>query len=192
MKKDLKGRIALIVAVLVVFIYGIFGVPAGLSGSALLQSITKRIHLGLDLQGGAHLILQVVVKEAVSAETDSALGRIQQALKTANLTYSQVIKPDPLKPDGTGRPEVIRIEGIAPGKSSDVRSLLDSKFSNEYDVASGSGERGHSHDEAARRAGSREEDRRAGNRDHPRSRRYLGRVRAGDSGVWPGRQPDSG
>ncbi len=136
MKKDLKGRIALIVAVLVVFIYGIFGVPAGLSGSALLQSITKRIHLGLDLQGGAHLILQVVVKEAVSAETDSALGRIQQALKTANLTYSQVIKPDPLKPDGTGRPEVIRIEGIAPGKSSDVSSLLDSKFSNEYDVAS--------------------------------------------------------
>jgi len=137
MKKDLKGRIALIIAVLVVFIYGIFGVPAGLSGSALLQSITKRIHLGLDLQGGAHLILQVVVKEAVSEETDSALGRIQQALKAANLTYSQVIKPDPLKTDGTGRPEVIRVEGIAPGKSSDVNSLLDSKFSNEYDIASG-------------------------------------------------------
>jgi preprotein translocase subunit SecD len=138
MKKDLKGRIALIVAVLVVFIYGIFGVPAGVSGSALLQSITKRIHLGLDLQGGAHLILQVVVKEAVSAETDSALGRIQQDLKTANLTYSQVIKPDPLKSDGTGRPEVIRIEGIAAGKSNDARSLLDSKFSNEYDVTGGS------------------------------------------------------
>ncbi len=138
MKKDLKGRIALIVAVLVVFIYGIFGVPAGLSGSALLQSITKRIHLGLDLQGGAHLILQVVVKEAVSAETDSALGRIQQDLKTANLTYSQVIKPDPLKSDGTGRPEVIRIEGVAAGKSNDARSLLDSKFSNEYDVTGGS------------------------------------------------------
>lgn len=137
MKKDLKGRIALIIAVLVVFIYGIFGVPAGLTGSALLQSITKRIHLGLDLQGGAHLILQVVVKEAVSEETDSTLGRIQQALKTANLTYSQVIKPDPLKSDGTGRPELIRIEGIAPGKSSDVSSLLDSKFSNEYDIASG-------------------------------------------------------
>jgi len=138
MKKDLKGRIALIVAVLVVFIYGIFGVPSGFSGSALLASITKRIHLGLDLQGGAHLILQVVVKEAVSAETDSALGRIQQAMKTANLTYSQVIKPDPLKSDGTGRPEVIRIEGIAQGKSSDARSLLDSKFSNEYDISGGS------------------------------------------------------
>jgi preprotein translocase subunit SecD len=138
MKKNLNGRIALIVAVLVVFIYGIFGVPSGLSGNSLLQGVTKRIHLGLDLQGGAHLILQVVVKEAVSAETDSTVGRIQQALKAANLTYSQVIKPEPLKTDGTGRPEVIRIEGIAPGKSSDVRSLLDSKFSNEYDITGGS------------------------------------------------------
>ena len=138
MKKNLNGRIALIVAVLIVFVYGIIGVPSGLSGKALLQGMTKRIHLGLDLQGGAHLILQVVVKEAVSAETDSTVGRIQQALKTANLTYSQVIKPDPLKTDGTGRPEVIRIEGIAPGKSSDARSLIDSKFSNEYDLTGGS------------------------------------------------------
>jgi preprotein translocase subunit SecD len=132
MKKNLNGRIALIVAVLVIFIYGIFGLPDGLTGKALLASITKRIHLGLDLQGGAHLILQVVVSEAVSAETDSALGRIQQSLKTANIPYSQVIKPDPTKPT------VIRIEGITPAKVNDGRSLLDSKYSNEYDITGGS------------------------------------------------------
>jgi preprotein translocase subunit SecD len=134
MKKNLNGRIALIVAVLVIFIYGIFGVPSGVTGSALLASITKRIHLGLDLQGGAHLILQVVVSEAVSAETDSAVGRVQQTLKTANIGFSQVYKPDPAKPT------VIRIEGIAAGKSSDVRSLLDSKYSNEYDFTGGGSE----------------------------------------------------
>jgi len=132
MKKNLKGRIALIVAVLVVFIYGIFGVPSGFNGKGLLDGVTKRIHLGLDLRGGAHLILQVVVSEAVSAETDSALARIQQDLKAANLTYSQVIKPDPAKP------QIVRIEGTAPGKANDVRSLLDSKFANEYDVSGGS------------------------------------------------------
>jgi preprotein translocase subunit SecD len=131
MKKNLKGRIALIIAVLVIFIYGIFGTPSGLSGSALLGSITKRIHLGLDLQGGAHLILQVQVIEAVSAETDDAAGRIQQDLKAAKLTYSQVIKPDPKKP------ETIAVQGIAPGKATDVRSILDSKYSNEYDVSGG-------------------------------------------------------
>ena len=138
MKKNLKGRIALIVAVLVIFIYGIFGTPSGVSGNALMESMTKRIHLGLDLRGGAHLILQVVVKEAVSAETDNTMGRIQQNLRAANIPFSQVIKPDPLKQDGTGRPDVIRIEGVAPGKTNDVRSLLDSKYSNEYDVTGGS------------------------------------------------------
>jgi preprotein translocase subunit SecD len=134
MKKNLNGRIALIVAVLVIFIYGIFGLPSGVTGNALLASITKRIHLGLDLQGGAHLILQVVVSEAVSAETDSAVGRIQQTLKTANIGFSQIYKSDPTKPT------VIRIEGIAAGKSSDVRSLLDSKYSNEYDFTGGGSE----------------------------------------------------
>ena len=98
MKKNLKNKIALIVAVLLVCLYGIFGMPSGVSGNALLDAMTKRIHLGLDLRGGAHLILQVVVSEAVNAETDNTVARIQQDLKTANLTFSQVYKPDPNKP----------------------------------------------------------------------------------------------
>ena len=131
MKKNLKGRIALIIAVLVIFIYGIFGMPSGFSGKALMESMTKRIHLGLDLRGGAHLILKVVVSEAVSAETDSTSGLVSQALKAANIPFSQVIKPDPAKP------ELIRVEGVAASKSSDARSLLDSKFSSEYDLSGG-------------------------------------------------------
>jgi preprotein translocase subunit SecD len=132
MKKNLNSRIALIVAVLVVFIYGIFGMPSGFSGKALLDGLTKRIHLGLDLQGGAHLILQVQVIEAVSAETDDTAGQIQQAMKTASLTFSQVIKPDPVK-----RPELIQVQGTQQTKANDIRSLFDSKYSNEYDISGG-------------------------------------------------------
>ncbi|MGB6192781.1 MAG: protein translocase subunit SecD [Terracidiphilus sp.] len=132
MKKNLKGRIALIVAVLVVFVYGIFGIPSGLTGKALMEGITKRIHLGLDLRGGAHLILQVVVSEAVSAETDNLVGRVQQTLKAANIPYSQVIKPDPKQP------QIVRVDGVPTTKSSDARSLLDSKFATEYDLTGGS------------------------------------------------------
>ncbi len=134
MKKNLNSKIAAIVAVLVIFVYGIFGVPSGLSGKALLESMTRHIHLGLDLRGGAHLILQVVVSEAVSAETDNTVARIQQDLKAANLTFSQIYKPDPAKP------EVIRIEGTNPAQASAVRSLLDNKYSGEYDVTGGGGD----------------------------------------------------
>ena len=91
-----------------VFLYGIFGVPSGLTGKDLAAALTKRIHLGLDLQGGAHLMLQVEVKEAVNAETDNTVASVQQDLKAANLGFSQVYKPDPLKPDETGKPELIR------------------------------------------------------------------------------------
>jgi preprotein translocase subunit SecD len=131
MKKNLKNRFALIVAVLLICIYGIFGIPSGVSGKALEDALSKRIHLGLDLKGGAHLILQVVVKEAVSAETDNTVARVQQDLKAANVSFAQVFKPDPTKPT------VVRVEGIATGKASDALSALDAKYSTEYDLSGG-------------------------------------------------------
>ncbi len=138
MKKNLKNKVALIIAVLVVFLYGIFGVPGGVSGKALLESVTKRIHLGLDLRGGAHLILQIVVKEAINAETDNTVASVQQDLKAANLGYSQVFKPDPYKTDGTGRPEVLEIDGVMAANITPVRSLLDQKYGSQYDLGGGS------------------------------------------------------
>jgi preprotein translocase subunit SecD len=133
MNKNLNKKIALIIAFLAVCIYGIIGVPSGFSGKALTDSLTKNIHLGLDLRGGAHLILQVVVSEAVGAETDDAVARIEQDLKAANLTYTQVYKPDPVK-----QPEVVKIEGTSPAASGSVRSTLDDKFSTDYDLSGGS------------------------------------------------------
>ena len=131
MKKNLNNKILGIVAVLVICIYGIFGVPSGVTGKALLDAMTKRIHLGLDLKGGAHLILQVKVEEAVNAETDNTVARIKEDLKTANLSFSQVYKPDPAKAT------LVRVEGAPPDKANDVRLLLESKYTNEYDVAGG-------------------------------------------------------
>jgi preprotein translocase subunit SecD len=133
MKKNLRNKIVLIIAVLLVCLYGIFGIPSGISGKALLTAISSRIHMGLDLQGGAHLILQVQVSDAVNAETDNSIQEIQQDLKKANVTFSQVYKPDPNKPD------VIRIEGVSQAQSDAVNSALSSnKYANEYDLSGGS------------------------------------------------------
>ena len=81
MTKGLGWKVVLIVAVVLIFAYGIFGVPAGFSGGALadalLSSSTFRngIHLGLDLKGGTHLILQVQVNDAINADSDTAITR---------------------------------------------------------------------------------------------------------------------
>jgi preprotein translocase subunit SecD len=131
MNKNLNKKIALIIAVLLIFVFGIFRVPKGISGKALLAAMGQNIHLGLDLRGGAHLILQVVVSEAVSAETDNVAGAIQQDLKAANQTFTQVSKPDPSKPT------MIQVQGVTQAQSSAVRSELDTKYSNEYDLTGG-------------------------------------------------------
>jgi len=130
MKKNLNGKIALIIGVLVVCVWGIFGASSGITGKDLSEGLTKRIHLGLDLRGGAHLILEVKVAEAVTAEANNTAARIKQDLKAANLSFSQVYLPDPTKP------QIIRLEGTTAGSSSAVQTLLDTKYSNEYNVES--------------------------------------------------------
>jgi len=131
MKKNLNGKIATIIGVMLVCLYGIFGIPHGVTGSALLSAITQRIHLGLDLQGGAHLILQVQVKDAVNAETDNTLARIQQDLQVFKL------QGQPVKTDPVNSPQTITITGIDAGKSSDVRNDLADHYGTEYDIAGG-------------------------------------------------------
>ncbi len=133
MKKNLRTRILIIIAVLLVSVYGIIGVPSGVSGKALLEAVQRRIHLGLDLKGGAHLIMQVQVADAVNAETDNLAGVIQGDLKKAKLPFGQVVKPDPQK-----NPQQVQVQGVPPASQAAVRSLLDQKYSNEYDLSGGS------------------------------------------------------
>jgi preprotein translocase subunit SecD len=131
MQKNLRTKTIVILAILVVFIYGIFGLPHGVSGTALKESLTKNINLGLDLKGGTHLVLQVMVDEAVGTSTDSDLGNIQSLLQQNGIPGATVTKPDP------AHPEVIQIAGVAADHSSDVSSLLNARYSSTYDIAPG-------------------------------------------------------
>jgi len=129
MSKNLRGKTLAIVAILLVFLFGIFGIPKGVTPKDLLASMVDRIHLGLDLRGGAHLVLQVVVKDAVNAETDNTIRRVQSDFQSGGLTVGQVYKPDPAVPQS------IKIMGTDPAKASDVRSTLNAKYSATYDVS---------------------------------------------------------
>jgi preprotein translocase subunit SecD len=131
--KNVRNRVLLIVAVLLVCFYGILGIPKGLSGTALLEALTKNIHLGLDLKGGAHLILRVEVQEAVSAETDNSVAQLQQDLKKGNVTFTSITKPDPNKPT------VISITGVSGPGAPSLSSTLESKYGTEYDISSNNG-----------------------------------------------------
>src|ERR1044071_3008041 len=113
MKKNLGWKLIVIVGTLLIFVYGIFGVPGGLSGGSLLEAMQRRISLGLDLKGGTHLILQVQVNDAVNVDSDNAIQILKTGMRNAKINYAEISKPDP-----ASRPEQIVIKGVPPASST--------------------------------------------------------------------------
>ncbi|HET7441110.1 MAG TPA: protein translocase subunit SecD [Terriglobales bacterium] len=131
MNKDLGWKLVLIIGTLVVFLFGIIGIPDSWSGHGLLQAMQNRIHLGLDLKGGTHLILQVQVNDAVNVDSDNAVERLKQELRTRKINYTEITKPDP-----ANAPDRIVIKGVPPESSSDLRSIVNDRLP-EYNLNSG-------------------------------------------------------
>src|SRR5271157_4109780 len=131
MNKNLLAKTILIIAVLIAFLFGIFGIPSSLSGKGLLAALQSRIHLGLDLKGGTHLILQVQVNDAINADTDRTVERLKDALKSGNIAFGEISKPDP-----QNHPELIQIKGVPPESSSELRRIVSEKLP-DYDLTSG-------------------------------------------------------
>ena len=131
MGKNLATKLAIIVAVMLFFIYGIIGPHS--DGARLTdspkQALAKNIHLGLDLQGGTHLVLSVHVAEAVNSATDRDVQRIQMALSAANVEGAQVAKLD------VAHPETITITGVPAAQGTQVRTLLGTNEYADYEVA---------------------------------------------------------
>ena len=131
MNKTLLWKSIFIVAVLLVFLFGIVGLPGGFSGPALKTAVLERIHLGLDLKGGTHLILQVMVNDAVNADSDRAIERLKDSLKKKGIAYSDFTKPDP-----QNAPDRIAIKGVPPESAADLRDIVSNQLP-EYDLSSG-------------------------------------------------------
>ncbi|MBZ5648033.1 MAG: protein translocase subunit SecD [Acidobacteriia bacterium] len=131
MQKNLALKAVFIIAVMLVFLFGILGVPKSYSGPGLAAAVQDRIHLGLDLKGGTHLILQVVVNDAVNADSDHAIERLKEEMRARNISYNDVSKPDV-----ASQPDRIQIKGVPPESSADLRSIVQDRLP-EYDLVSG-------------------------------------------------------
>src|SRR3954468_1041371 len=131
MTKNLLWKTIFIVAVMLVFLFGIIGMPSSFSRQGLLSSIQDRVHLGLDLRGGTHLILQVMVNDAVKADADNAIERLKTEMRTANVNYTEISQPD-----AQNNPDRDMIKGVAPETSAELRRIVQERLP-EYDLASG-------------------------------------------------------
>src|SRR5258705_9442191 len=95
---------------------GLIAAAVGLS-VYLFYPPKETINLGLDLQGGSHLVLQVETSAAVKSEIDLAINRIGQMLKEKAIPYSAIASST----DGLG----MDLQGVDSARSADVREILD-------------------------------------------------------------------
>lgn len=123
--KNLNTKTIVIVLTILVCIYGIVGIPK--SGADLKKNLAENIKLGLDLQGGSRLVLQVQVQDAVKAEAQQTIDRLKDELQKAHIDFASMESNDPATIQAADTIE-ITIKGIPADKSSEFRSIIGDRF----------------------------------------------------------------
>jgi preprotein translocase subunit SecD len=131
MNKNLLWKLLLILGILIVFVFGIFGIPQSFSGQGLLSAMTNRIHLGLDLRGGTHLILQVQVNDAVNIDSDNAVEILKEQLNKRKVAFADISKPD-----AANSPDKVVLKGVSPDGRKDLLDIVSERLP-EYNLSSG-------------------------------------------------------
>ena len=125
MQKNLTTKTVIIVATILLCIYGIIGIPK--SKAELMSNLRENVRLGLDLRGGSHLILQVQVQDALKAEADQVVERLKDELNKANINYGGADRNDPTRIEDADSIQ-INIKGVDAQKTSAFRNLVNDHF----------------------------------------------------------------
>ncbi len=127
MQKNLTTKTIIIVATILLCIYGIIGPGVPTSKVALMKNLKENVRLGLDLRGGSLLILQVQVQDALKAEADNVIDRLKEDLKRADIDYAGMDHNEPMRIEDADSIQ-INIKGVPAQKSSAFRGLVGDHF----------------------------------------------------------------
>ena len=75
MSKHIRWRVAVIVGVIAISVWGFY--PP-----------SEKISLGLDLRGGVHLVMRVETDDALRRETETTVERLREALRRENVAFA--------------------------------------------------------------------------------------------------------
>lgn len=125
MQSNLRTKLIIIAATILICLYGIIGLPK--SKDELLTNIQHNIKLGLDLRGGSHLVLQVQVQDAFKAEADADIERLKEDFNRQNIAFGAIERNDPQSLADADKIEIL-IKGIPLDKAAAVRSTVNEKF----------------------------------------------------------------
>ena len=126
MKRHLRFKFFFIVAVILVCIYGIIGLPK--SKAELVDNWHNNIHLGLDLRGGTYLVVQVQQQDAFNNEAGMRADALKDALRKANVQYADVEVAESHSLQDATKVAIV-IKGVPSTQSGTLRGIVNEQFS---------------------------------------------------------------
>ncbi|HUF47920.1 MAG TPA: protein translocase subunit SecD [Vicinamibacterales bacterium] len=117
MYKNLRWKLLTIVAITALAVWSFM--PPG-----------EKVRLGLDLQGGIHLVLQVHTDDALRLETETTAEQLQQALRDEGIAVGRIAA------DGLTR---FVAEGVPPARDQDFRRISQLQAEVNFDRVSAGG-----------------------------------------------------
>jgi len=132
MNPNLKWRALFILVVILFCVYFLVGYPVFPTKVAEIKdNFSKQIKLGLDLQGGTHLILQVQVQEAIAQETDTTVDRLTTLMRSKNIRYDEVRRVDDTH---------VLLRNIEPSQISQFNDIYSQQYTNVWDMGPAAGD----------------------------------------------------
>jgi len=119
--KSLKWKAALIAAITLACLYGVFGLPR--SKEELIANWNRNIRLGLDLRGGSLLVVQVQLQDAFKVEANTQIERLKEELAKQSIPYQSIAHNDPQTLAEADK-IAIEVRGIPAEKSQLFRNIV--------------------------------------------------------------------
>jgi preprotein translocase subunit SecD len=132
MYKNLRWKVTTILGVFVVFsvlgVYPILAKRYSLPAPGWL--LAKHLKLGLDLQGGVHLVLKVNRDDALRITTESVSEQLREALKTAGVEPGAITVTSPT---------TFKVDGVPADKDAEFRRVADEQTTTQYERSAAGG-----------------------------------------------------
>jgi preprotein translocase subunit SecD len=132
MPKNFRWKVLTILAVFIIFsavgVYPILAKRYSLPAPAWLMA--KQLKLGLDLQGGVHLVMKVNRDDALRISTEAVSEQLREGLREAGVEVAAV---------NVTAPTTFQIDGVPQDKDAEFRRIADEQTSTNYSRESLSG-----------------------------------------------------
>src|SRR5947209_14531630 len=125
MKRQLRFKFLFIIAVILISLYGVIGIPR--NKAELVANWEKNIHLGLDLRGGTYPVVQVQQQDAFNAEAGTEADRLKEAARKAGILFNDISVAEAKTLQDAGNVAIL-VKGVPSTDAGKFRGLVNSDF----------------------------------------------------------------